>query len=231
MPAERAVHKLAEIGAYGVNFHDNDVFPFEASAAERDERIAAFCKALEETGVVVTTATTNLFGHPVFKDGAFTANDRDVRRFALRKVMDNLDLAAELGARTYVCWGGREGAESGAAKDVRAALDRYREAVDILGSYVLDHGYDIRFAIEPKPNEPRGDILLPRLVGRPAVRVGFRGQRTRVTARSLPPWRTAPTWRSSRRRCRSFRVSPGRRRAGREAGVPARPWSVPVRPG
>ncbi|MEU6037657.1 xylose isomerase [Actinomadura sp. NPDC047616] len=161
MPAERAVRKLAEIGAYGVNFHDNDVFAFEATAAERDERIGAFRKALDETGLVVTTATTNLFGHPIFKDGAFTANDRDVRRFALRKVMDNIDLAAELGARVYVCWGGREGAESGAAKDVRAALDRYKEAFDILGAYVLDKGYDLRFAIEPKPNEPRGDILLP----------------------------------------------------------------------
>ncbi|GLW64030.1 xylose isomerase [Actinomadura rubrobrunea] len=161
MPAERAVRKLAEIGAYGVNFHDNDVFPFEATPAERDERIAAFRKALDETGLVVTTATTNLFGHPIFKDGAFTSNDRDVRRFALRKVMDNIDLAAELGAKVYVCWGGREGAESGAAKDVRTALDRYKEAFDVLGSYVLDKGYDIRFAIEPKPNEPRGDILLP----------------------------------------------------------------------
>jgi xylose isomerase len=161
MPAERAVRKLAEIGAYGVNFHDNDVFAFEATAAERDERIGAFRKALEETGVVVTTATTNLFSHPIFKDGAFTSNDRDIRRFALRKVMDNIDLAAELGAQVYVCWGGREGAESGAAKDVRAALDRYKEAFDVLGSYVVDQGYDLRFAIEPKPNEPRGDILLP----------------------------------------------------------------------
>jgi xylose isomerase len=161
MPAERAVRKLAEIGAYGVNFHDNDVFDFDASPGERQEKINAFRKALDETGLVVTTATTNLFGHPIFKDGAFTANDRDVRRFALRKVMDNLDLAAELGAKTYVCWGGREGAESGAAKDVRAALDRYKEAFDVLGSYVADQGYDLRFAIEPKPNEPRGDILLP----------------------------------------------------------------------
>ncbi|QFG26529.1 xylose isomerase [Actinomadura sp. WMMB 499] len=161
MAADRAVRKLAEIGAYGVNFHDNDVFDFDAPPAERQGKIDAFRKALDETGLVVTTATTNLFGHPVFKDGAFTSNDRDVRRFALRKVMDNLDLAAELGARTYVCWGGREGAESGAAKDVRAALDRYKEAFDVLGAYVTDQGYDLRFAIEPKPNEPRGDILLP----------------------------------------------------------------------
>jgi xylose isomerase len=161
MPAERAVRKLAEIGAYGVNFHDNDVFGFDASDAEREERVGAFRKALEETGLVVTTATTNLFGHPVFKEGGFTANDREVRRFALAKVMRNLDLAAELGARVYVCWGGRDGAESGAAKDVRAALDRLKEAFDILCGYVLDQGYGLRFAIEPKPNEPRGDILLP----------------------------------------------------------------------
>src|SRR5579862_1806455 len=161
MPADRAVRKLAELGAYGVNFHDNDVFDFDASPAERDARIADFRQALADTGLVVTTATTNLFSHPMFKEGAFTANDRDVRRFALAKVMRNLDLAAELGAGVYVCWGGREGAESGASKDVRAALDRYKEAFDILGGYVLDHGYTLRFAIEPKPNEPRGDILLP----------------------------------------------------------------------
>jgi xylose isomerase len=163
MPADRAVRKLAELGAYGVNFHDNDVFDFDASESERDQRIAAFRQALADTGLVVTTATTNLFGHPMFKEGAFTANDRDVRRFALAKVMRNLDLAAGMGARVYVCWGGREGAESGASKDVRAALDRYKEAMDVLCQYVLDQGYAIRFAIEPKPNEPRGDILLPTL--------------------------------------------------------------------
>ena len=161
MAADRAVRKLAELGAYGVNFHDNDVFDFDATPAERDERIAAFRKALDETGLVVTTATTNLFGHPMFKDGAFTANERSVRRFALSKVMRNLDLAAELGAKTYVFWGGREGAESGAAKDIRVALDRYAEGLNLLSAYVLEQGYDIRFAIEPKPNEPRGDILLP----------------------------------------------------------------------
>ena len=161
MAADRAVRKLAELGAYGVNFHDNDVFDFDAAPAERDQRISAFRKALEETGLVVTTATTNLFGHPMFKDGAFTANEREVRRFALAKVMRNLDLAAELGAQVYVFWGGREGAESGAAKDVRVALDRYAEGMNVLSQYVLDQGYQIRFAIEPKPNEPRGDILLP----------------------------------------------------------------------
>jgi xylose isomerase len=161
MAADRAVRKLAELGAYGVNFHDNDVFGFGADDRERDRQITAFKAALADTGLVVTTATTNLFGHPVFKDGAFTANDREVRRFALAKVMRNLDLAAELGASVYVCWGGREGAESGAAKDVAAALQRYKEAFDVLCQYVLDRGYAIRFAIEPKPNEPRGDILLP----------------------------------------------------------------------
>jgi xylose isomerase len=161
MPAERAVYKLAELGAYGINFHDNDVFAFDASEGERDERIGALRKALAETGLVVTTATTNLFAHPMFKDGAFTANERSVRRFAIAKVIRNLDLAASLGARTYVFWGGREGAESGAAKDIAAALDRYAEGLNLLCAYVREQGYDIRFAIEPKPNEPRGDILLP----------------------------------------------------------------------
>ena len=161
MPADRAVRKLAELGAYGVNFHDNDVFPFDASPSERDGDIAAFRKALEDTGVIVTTATTNLFGHPIFKDGGFTANEREIRRFALAKVMRNLDLAAELGAKTYIFWGGREGAESGAAKDIQTALSRYAEGLNLLCEYVTEQGYDIRFAIEPKPNEPRGDILLP----------------------------------------------------------------------
>ena len=155
------VHKLAELGAAGVTFHDDDLMPFGADDAEREKHVKRFRAALDETGMVVPMATTNLFGHPVFKDGALTANDRDIRRFALRKVLRNLDLAAELGARTYVMWGGREGAESDAAKDVRVALDRYKEAVDILCAYVLDRGYDIRFALEPKPNEPRGDIFLP----------------------------------------------------------------------
>ncbi|MFL6056109.1 MAG: xylose isomerase, partial [Actinoallomurus sp.] len=155
-PAE-AVHRLAELGAYGVTFHDDDLLAVEP---DRDKAIAAFRTALDETGLKVPMATTNLFTHPVFKDGAFTSNDRDIRRYALRKVMRNLDLAAELGAETYVFWGGREGAESDAAKDVRVALDRFREAIDTLASYVTDKGYGIRFALEPKPNEPRGDILL-----------------------------------------------------------------------
>ncbi|PRY58395.1 xylose isomerase [Glycomyces artemisiae] len=163
MAADRAVRELAEIGAYGVNFHDNDVFPFDATDAERDAKIGAFKKALDETGLKVTTATTNLFGHPIFKDGGFTHNDRDVRRFAISKVMRNIDLAAELGAEIYVAWGGREGAESGGSKDVQSAMARMKEAFDVLGDYVVEQGYDIRFAIEPKPNEPRGNILLPTL--------------------------------------------------------------------
>jgi xylose isomerase len=155
------VHRLAELGAYGVTFHDDDLIPFGSDESTRDKHIARFAEALAQTGLVVPMATTNLFTHPVFKDGAFTSNDREIRRYALRKVMRNLDLAAQLGAQTYVFWGGREGSESDAAKDVRAALDRYREGIDTLAAYVLDKGYGIRFAIEPKPNEPRGDILLP----------------------------------------------------------------------
>jgi xylose isomerase len=156
-----SVHRLAELGAWGVTFHDDDVVPFGSSESEREKLIGRFRQALEETGLVVPMATTNTFTHPVFKDGAFTSNDRGVRRFAMRKIMRNLDLAAELGARTYVFWGGREGAETDAAKDVAAALARYAEGIDTLAQYVIDKGYGIRFAIEPKPNEPRGDILLP----------------------------------------------------------------------
>jgi xylose isomerase len=156
-----SVNRLAELGAYGVTFHDDDLIPFGSSDAERDSHIKRFRQALDATGLTVPMATTNLFTHPVFKDGGFTANDREVRRFALRKVIRNIDLAVELGAKTYVAWGGREGAESGGAKDVRVALDRMKEAFDVLGQYVTEQGYDLRFAVEPKPNEPRGDILLP----------------------------------------------------------------------
>ena len=157
----RSVHKLAELGAYGVTFHDDDLIPFGSDAAERERHITRFQKALAETGLVVPMMTTNLFTHPVFKDGGFTANDRDIRRFALHKVMRNIELAVELGARTYVCWGGREGSESDAATNPYAALERYREAINVLCEFVLDRGYDLRFALEPKPNEPRGDIFLP----------------------------------------------------------------------
>src|SRR5512139_295774 len=156
-----AVHRLSELGAYGVTFHDDDLIPFGSGEDARRSHISRFQQALAETGLVVPMMTTNLFTHPVFKDGAFTSNDRSVRRYALRKVMRNLDLAAELGASTYVFWGGREGAETDSGKDVRAALDRYREAIDTLARYVIDNNYGLRFALEPKPNEPRGDILLP----------------------------------------------------------------------
>ncbi|GLY01360.1 MULTISPECIES: xylose isomerase [Actinoplanes] len=156
-----AVHKLAEVGAYGITFHDDDLVPFGADAQTRDGIIAGFKKALDETGLIVPMVTTNLFTHPVFKDGGFTSNDRSVRRYAIRKVLRQMDLGAELGAKTLVLWGGREGAEYDSAKDVGAALDRYREALNLLAQYSEDKGYGLRFAIEPKPNEPRGDILLP----------------------------------------------------------------------
>jgi xylose isomerase len=155
------VRKLAELGAYGVCFHDDDLIPFGSGDAERERIKADFKRALDETGMKVSMATTNLFAHPVFKDGAFTANDREVRRYALQKVMRNIDLGAELGAPIYVFWGGREGVEADVAKPARDALERYREAIDFLCGYVRDQGYDIRFALEPKPNEPRGDIFLP----------------------------------------------------------------------
>ena len=155
------VTRLAELGAYGVTFHDDDLIPFGSDDKARAGHIARFKKALAATGMKVPMATTNLFTHPVFKDGAFTSNDRSIRRFALRKVMRNLDLAAELGASTYVFWGGREGSEYDGAKDVRVALDRFREGLNTLTTYCRDRDYKIRFALEPKPNEPRGDILLP----------------------------------------------------------------------
>jgi len=156
-----AVHRLAGLGAYGLTFHDDDLIPFGSSDADRTKRIEAFKAALAETGLKIPMATTNLFTHPVFKDGAFTSNDRSVRRYALRKVMRNLDLAAELGAETYVFWGGREGTETEAAKSGQVALDRFKEAIDTLCQYTIDKGYGLRFALEPKPNEPRGDIFLP----------------------------------------------------------------------
>ena len=161
LAAVEAVHRLSELGAYGITFHDDDLVPPGSSPDERAKVVREFRGALDETGLVVPMATTNLFGDPVFKDGGFTSNDRGVRRYALRKVMRNMDLAAELGAHIYVFWGGREGSEVDFGKDVRAALDRYREGLDTLAQYVKDRGYGLRFALEPKPNEPRGDILLP----------------------------------------------------------------------
>jgi xylose isomerase len=156
-----AVEKLAEIGAYGITFHDDDLFAFGSSDAARQKQIDRLKGALDDTGLIVPMVTTNLFSAPVFKDGGFTSNDRSVRRFAMRKAMRQLELGVELGAKTFVMWGGREGSEYDAAKDVRQALERYREAVNVFADFVVDKGYDIRFAIEPKPNEPRGDILLP----------------------------------------------------------------------
>jgi xylose isomerase len=155
------VHGLSGIGAWGVSFHDDDLMTFGASEAQRQAELARFKRALKDTGIVCSMATTNLFWHPVFKDGAFTSNDRDVRRLAIQKVMRNLDVAADLGAPTYVFWGGREGVDSAASKNPADALDRYREAIDFLAGYVQDQGYSIRFALEPKPNEPRGDTFLP----------------------------------------------------------------------
>jgi xylose isomerase len=156
-----AVERLAELGAHGLTFHDDDLFAFGCSDGDRRRAIGRLSAALQSTGMTVPMVTTNLFTQPVFKDGGFTSNDRAVRRFALRKVLRNIDLAAELGAQTFVLWGGREGSEYDSAKDVQAAFARYREALDLLCEYVTDNGYPLRFAIEPKPNEPRGDILLP----------------------------------------------------------------------
>ena len=154
------VHLLAEVGAYGVNLHDNDLVPIDAAPDERDHIVRDFQRALQETGLVVPMATTNLFTDPAFKDGAFTSNDPRVRAYALQKTIRAIDLGAELGAKVYVFWGGREGTESDATKDPSDSLKRFREALDFLSEYVRDQGYDLKFALEPKPNEPRGDIYL-----------------------------------------------------------------------
>ena len=156
-----SLERLSELGAWGVSFHDDDLVAFDADESARRTRFDEWKSALDRTGMVTSMMTTNLFTHPVFKDGAFTSNDRDVRRLAIAKTRRNVDYAAELGVPTYVMWGGREGSEMDAAKDIRDALQRYKEGVDLLCQYVIDQGYDLRFAIEPKPNEPRGDILLP----------------------------------------------------------------------
>jgi xylose isomerase len=152
------VHLLAEVGAWGVNFHDNDLVPIDATPAERDRIVRDFKAALSETGLVVPMATTNLFSDPVFKDGAFTSNDPKVRAYALQKTMNAIDLGVELGAKVYVFWGGREGTETDAAKDPITAIKRSREAMNFLCEYALDKKYDLKFALEAKPNEPRGDI-------------------------------------------------------------------------
>jgi len=155
------VHLLAEVGAYGVNFHDNDLIPIDATPAERDKIVADFKQALAATGLVVPMATTNLFTDPAFKDGAFTSNDPQVRAYALHKTMHAIDLGVELGAGVYVFWGGREGTETDASKNPLDATKRMREAINFLCDYVRDQGYDLRFALEAKPNEPRSNIYLP----------------------------------------------------------------------
>jgi xylose isomerase len=161
VPPVRALEKLAQLGAYGVNLHDNDLVPNDASANERDRIVKEFKNALRETGLKVPMATTNLFYDPLFKEGAFTANDARVRAYALKKTMLSMDLGVELGAKTYVFWGGREGLETNACKSPQEALKRFREALNFLCEYAIANKYDYKFALEAKPNEPRGDLFLP----------------------------------------------------------------------
>jgi xylose isomerase len=155
------VHLLAEVGAWGVNFHDNDLVPIDATPAQRDQIVKDFKQALNDTGLVVPMATTNLFSDPAFRDGAFTSNDPKVRAYALHKTMRAIDLGVEFGAKTYVFWGGREGTETDAGKSALESGKRFREALNFLCEYALDQKYDLKFALEAKPNEPRGDIYLP----------------------------------------------------------------------
>jgi len=159
-PAE-LVYLLGEVGAYGVNFHDNDLIPIDATPAEAEAIKKEFRKALDETGLVVPMATTDLFKDPIFKDGAFTSNDPKVRAYALQKTMNAIDLGAEFGAKFYVFWGGREGIETDSSKSAVEAIKRNREAMNFLCEYVLDQGYDLKLALEAKPNEPRGDLYNP----------------------------------------------------------------------
>jgi xylose isomerase len=161
IPPVKIVEQLAALGAYGVNLHDNDLVPSEATSAERDKIVKGFQAALRETGMKVPMATTNLFYDPVFKEGAFTSNDARVRAYALQKTMRAMDLGVELGASTYVFWGGREGVETNAAKNPQDAVKRFREALNFLCEYCRANKYDLKFALEAKPNEPRGDIFLP----------------------------------------------------------------------
>src|SRR3954454_16421111 len=161
MSPVQIVRLLAEAGAMGVNFHDNDLVPIAATASERDRIVSDFKKALTDTGLKVPMATTNLFTDPAFKDGGFTSNDARVRAYALQKTMQSMDLGYDLGARIYVMWGGREGVESDATKNPADAMKRMRDAVDFLCDYARDQKYDYKFALEAKPNEPRGDIYLP----------------------------------------------------------------------
>jgi xylose isomerase len=155
------VYLLGEVGAYGVNFHDNDLIPIDATPTEADAIKKAFRKALDDTGVVVPMATTNLFYDPVFKDGAFTSNDPKVRAFAIQKTLRAIDLGVEFGAKVYVFWGGREGVETDSSKSAVDAIRRFREAMNFFCEYALDRGYDLKFALEAKPNEPRADLYNP----------------------------------------------------------------------
>ena len=153
--------RLAQLGAWGITFHDNDVFPFDADESTKRARLARLKAAADAAGLVVEMVTTNTFSHPVFKDGGLTSNDRSVRRFGLRKVLGAVDIAIEMGATTFVMWGGREGAEYDGSKDLHSAFERYKEGVDTVAAYIKSTGADLRIALEPKPNEPRGDIFLP----------------------------------------------------------------------
>ncbi|MFE9323429.1 xylose isomerase [Nocardia sp. NPDC052278] len=153
--------RLAELGVWGITFHDNDVFPFDADDATKERNLAQLKAATDRCGLTIEMVTTNTFTHPVFKDGGLTANDRSIRRFGLRKILRAVDLAAQVGATTFVMWGGREGSEYDGSKDVFAAFERYKEGLDTVAGYIKSQGYDLRIALEPKPNEPRGDIFLP----------------------------------------------------------------------
>jgi len=161
MSAAKIVRELAQLGAYGVNLHDEDLIPFDATPGDRDRILREFKGALSETGMKVPMATTNLFSQPVFREGAFTSNDASVRAFALQKTMRSIDLGVDLGATTYVFWGGREGVETNACKTPQEGIKRFREAMNFLTAYVRDNKYNLKFALEAKPNEPRGDIFLP----------------------------------------------------------------------
>ncbi|MCL2595713.1 MAG: xylose isomerase [Promicromonosporaceae bacterium] len=155
------IRKLAELGAHAFTFHDNDVFPINATPAERAAAVDRIKAASAETGMICEMVTTDTFQHPIFKAGAFTSNDRDIRRYGLRKVLKQVDLGAELGATTFVMWGGREGVEYANSKDLGTAHARYAEGIDTVAAYIKAKGYNMRVALEPKPNEPRGDIFLP----------------------------------------------------------------------
>jgi xylose isomerase len=158
-PAD-SVRRLGGLGAYGVNLHDNDLIPFDATRTERDQILKEFKQALSDSGMKVPMATTNLFSHPVFKDGAFTSSDPLVRAFAVQKVMRAMDLGADLGAGVFVFWGGREGSEVDGAKNPLDTLKWFRESLNFLNAYQMDQGYNFKLALEAKPNEPRGDIYL-----------------------------------------------------------------------